>query len=67
MFLFMKNYKHVDDICLNGFYFGTDPPVVDELSGQLEHLLIDHLKAQGLNDEQVEKAIYRDEKWVWHY
>ncbi len=61
--LFSKGYKHVDDICPTGLAFGTDTPLVVELTGDLKFLLVDHFKEQGKSDDEIEEAISTHDSW----
>ena len=63
MALFSRGYNHPDDLCSVGLSFGTDTPMVVELTGDLSYLLDDHFKNEGLSPQQIEEAISAHDKW----
>lgn len=63
MALFLKGYKHADGICSTGLSFGTDTPIVVQLTGDLEYLLLEHFKNDGKSDEEIAECISMHDTW----
>ena len=43
--------------------FGTNTPIIVELSGSLQYHLIDHFKEEGLTDEEISHVLQRYGRW----
>ncbi len=61
--LFLEDNTTSDDVCGTGLTFGTNSPIVVELSGAFQQHLVERFKEQQLNEDQILEAINRFDKW----